>query len=120
MERTCKKHGLTRHTSRGGKGWRCNRCLSEAVSKRRRKVKATLVAEHGGACVLCGYNACIGALQFHHCDPSLKSFGIAANGFTRSIEASRKEAKKCVLICANCHAEVEAGMRVVNGIDTSR
>jgi len=30
-------------------------------------------------------------------------------GLTRSIEALRKEAAKCVLLCANCHAKVEWG-----------
>jgi hypothetical protein len=50
------------------------------------------------------------ALQFHHRDPSKKSFAIAAGGLTRSIEVLRIEAAKCDLLCANCHAEVEAGI----------
>jgi cytochrome c553 len=29
----------------------------------------------------------------------------------RSLDAFRDEAKKCVLVCANCHGEIEAGMR---------
>ncbi len=28
----------------------------------------------------------------------------------KSIAALREEAKKCVLVCANCHGEIEAGM----------
>jgi hypothetical protein len=28
----------------------------------------------------------------------------------RSIARARDEAGKCVLLCANCHAEVEAGL----------
>ena len=28
---------------------------------------------------------------------------------TRSLERLREEAGKCVLLCANCHAEVESG-----------
>ena len=31
-------------------------------------------------------------------------------GVTRSWSKSRREAQKCVLLCANCHAEVEAGL----------
>jgi predicted HNH restriction endonuclease len=31
-------------------------------------------------------------------------------GFTRSFEKMREEAQKCVLLCANCHAAVEAGL----------
>lgn len=28
----------------------------------------------------------------------------------RSLAAFREEAKKCVLVCANCHGEIEAGL----------
>jgi hypothetical protein len=28
---------------------------------------------------------------------------------TRALDAARAEARKCVLLCSNCHAEVEAG-----------
>jgi hypothetical protein len=28
----------------------------------------------------------------------------------RSIARFREEAKKCVLVCANCHGEIEAGL----------
>jgi hypothetical protein len=82
----------------------------DAVARRRRKVKATLVAEAGGRCVICGYDRCIGALAFHHLDPSRKEFGMAAGGLARSLSKSREEAAKCVLLCSNCHAEVEAGI----------
>jgi hypothetical protein len=29
---------------------------------------------------------------------------------TRALAKAREEAAKCVLLCANCHAEVEAGI----------
>jgi hypothetical protein len=51
-----------------------------------------------------------GALHFHHVDPSEKRFGLGGRGLTRSIDALREEAKKCVLLCSNCHAQVEAGV----------
>jgi len=60
--------------------------------------------------VVCGYDRCIGALAFHHLDPRLKSFGMAAGGLARSLSKSREEVAKCVLLCSNCHAEVEAGL----------
>jgi hypothetical protein len=31
-------------------------------------------------------------------------------GVARSLEKARAEPRKCVLLCANCHAEVEAGV----------
>lgn len=72
-----------------------------------------LVAEAGGACVICGYERCPAALQFHHLQPSDKSFVISRRGVTRSLDEARAEAAKCVLLCANCHAEVEVGMATV-------
>jgi hypothetical protein len=68
-----------------------------------------LVAEAGGKCSLCGYARHPAALQFHHLDPGAKSFGLGVRGLTRSIEKLRAEAAKCVLLCANCHAELEVG-----------
>jgi hypothetical protein len=38
-----------------------------------------------------------------------KSFALSRDGVTRSLAAARAEARKCVLLCSNCHAEVEAG-----------
>lgn len=105
----CPTHGPQLFVSRDT-GFRCAACRSEAVAARRRRVKAQLVAEAGGACRVCGYDRCAAALQFHHVDPRTKSFSIAQDGATRGLAASRAEAAKCVLLCANCHAEVEAGV----------
>jgi hypothetical protein len=74
-------------------------------------VKEALVADAGGSCVLCGYSRCLAALEFHHLDPTVKRFSLAGRGVTRSLARAREEAQKCVLLCANCHAEVEAGVR---------
>jgi hypothetical protein len=81
-----------------------------AVARRRRQVKAILVAEAGGSCAICGYDSCVGALEFHHLVRDTKAFGLAVRGVTRSLAALRREAEKCVLLCSNCHAEVEAGV----------
>ena len=42
-------------------------------------------------------------------DPATKAFALSSEGVTRSLDSAREEAAKCVLLCANCHAEVEAG-----------
>jgi hypothetical protein len=76
-------------------------------------VKAILVAEAGGRCGICGYDRRIGALEFHHVDPRQKRLEISRDGVTRSLEAVRLEARKCLLVCSNCHAEVEAGVAIV-------
>jgi len=110
----CRVHGLTVHRPRGdGGGLRCLRCRSAAVKDRRRKVKAILVDEAGGCCVVCGYDRCLRALGFHHVDPARKTFGLGFKGATRSLDRSRAEMSKCVLLCSNCHMEVEAGVRAL-------
>ena len=55
----------------------------------------------------------VAALHFHHVDPAAKAFTVSRHGVTRSLTAARAEATKCILLCANCHAEVEAGVTVV-------
>jgi transposase-like protein len=106
---TCPVHGPTRHVGRDD-GFRCARCRSEHVTERRRRIKLQLIADAGGACAICGYDRHPGALQFHHADPAGKAFEISGRGVTRALEAARAEARKCVLLCANCHAEVERGV----------
>lgn len=93
--------------------WKCKTCSVESVTRFRQKQKETLVKEAGGKCICCGYDRYVGALEFHHVDPTTKSFGIGSAGFTRSTAKVRVEAKKCILVCANCHREIEAGVRVV-------
>jgi cytochrome c553 len=89
--------------------YRCKRCVGEAVTRRLRKVKQTLVDDFGGGCVICGYDRTPGSLHFHHVDPSTKAFSITM-GSGRSLAAYREEARKCILVCANCHGEIEAGL----------
>jgi hypothetical protein len=108
--RACPRHGLVSFRRDAEGTYRCKLCRQEQVADRRRRVKQILVAEAGGRCCRCGYDRCMAALQFHHLEPGQKRFGLASRGFTRSLERARLEATKCVLLCANCHAEVEAGV----------
>ncbi len=105
----CSHHGSTEFVVEGRGYYRCVRCRSEAVAKRRRKVKRILVEEAGGCCVICGYCGSPSALEFHHLDPKQKSFPLSIRGRTSGIDKLRAEARKCILLCATCHAEVEAG-----------
>jgi transposase len=109
--RECGSHGWGSFVRVGASGgYRCARCNVQAVTDRRRRVKEILVAEAGGRCVTCGFDAYVGALQFHHVDPATKAFEVSRQGITRSLQRLRLEAQKCVLLCANCHAMVEAGL----------
>lgn len=115
---TCDRHGEVTLVRVAGRGV-CARCRADAVSAWRRRAKQRLVEEAGGACRLCGYDRCVAALQFHHIDPTTKSFGLGSRGLSRSIERLRDEAAKCVLLCGNCHAEVEAGVAMLAPLDAS-
>ncbi len=106
----CRRHGATEFGRRPDSGWRCLKCRSLHVANYRRRAKDRLVSEGGGRCRLCGYDRYQGALQFHHLDPSSKQFELSRRGITRNLDERRREAAKCVLLCANCHAEVEAGV----------
>ncbi|TMK57815.1 MAG: hypothetical protein E6G51_04655 [Actinobacteria bacterium] len=107
----CPKHGPGKFVARADGRFRCAQCRMDAVAKRRRSLKRILVEEAGGGCVLCGYTRCDRALEFHHLDPKAKQFQITSH--TRSLARLRAEASKCVLLCSNCHAEVEAGITTV-------
>ena len=109
IELNCKHHGLTDHVSRARGSYRCMRCRAERVSEQRRRIKRGLIERAGGRCVLCGYDRCAAALQFHHLDPDQKAFHLSRQGVTRSWSRALAEAEKCALLCANCHAEVEVG-----------
>lgn len=106
----CKKHGLTEYILRADGRYRCKKCASEAVQKRREKIKLLAIEYKGGKCEICSYNKCQQALEFHHIDPDKKDFGIGEKGYTRSIESVKKEVDKCILVCANCHREIHAGL----------
>jgi transposase len=113
VEMTCPRHGATAFRLDGRGTYRCPRCAQDRVAERRRKVKRILVAEAGGQCRMCGYDRCVAALQFHHLDPHGKRFALSDQGVTRGLERAREEARKCLLLCANCHAEVESGHLVL-------
>lgn len=75
-------------------------------------LKQKAVDYKGGCCVFCGYHEHMGVLDFHHLDPTTKEFSIGSKGYTRSWEKVRAELDKCILVCANCHREVELGVKV--------
>jgi len=76
----------------------------EKYVNREVNVKQRLVDYKGGKCKECGYDKCLGALEFHHRDPKKKDFGISSNH--RSFENLRIEADKCDLLCNRCHMEI--------------
>ena len=99
--RYCKKpeKKLQRNTTR--RAW----CAQE---------KQKCVDYKGGKCVICGYNACLAALDFHHPDPTQKEgYGAYNAGALRAhwtFEKNKPEIDKCILVCVRCHREIHAGV----------
>ena len=107
IERECSKHGLTKYIYvKSSKKYVCVKCRSEAVQRKRYKLKHDLIEYKGGKCEICGYDKCDAALEFHHLNPEEKDFGIAYKGYTRSFKKCKEEVDKCILVCANCHREI--------------
>jgi len=72
----------------------------------RRGIKARLVDYFGGKCSACNTEYHQSVFDFHHLDPNEKEGQI--NSYN-NYEDSLEEAKKCVMLCANCHRLVHAG-----------
>jgi hypothetical protein len=109
----CKVHGKQSAYVRKSSGsLACKKCRTEAVVKRRQRVKVLLVAYKGGVCERpgCGYTGHPGVFDFHHRDPDLKEFAIAQKGHSIAFERLKKEVDKCWLLCANCHREKHLGV----------
>ena len=113
MIKSCSKHGETKHFPRPDGAYRCGRCASEWVVRHRRNKKEKLVEMFGGKCAMCGYSKYVGALDFHHLNPKTKSFALSVKGLSYSWQQLLNEAQKCVLVCKNCHTEIEAGIVVL-------
>lgn len=86
-----------------------NLCHQTYVRQRERGIKRKLewIQKLGGKCSRCGYNKNFAALVFHHQDEDMKEHELDMRSlFNRTLEAVMREFEKCVLLCANCHAEL--------------
>ena len=75
--------------------------------------KIELVEYKGGACVDCKqyYHPCV--YHFDHRDPLTKSFSVCEQK-NKPMEELKKEADKCDLVCANCHAMRTYGSKAIS------
>jgi len=109
----CNLHGETPHSKHdngnASSKYRCNKCQAERVKKVVEQKRQQAYEHYGSSCVICGYNKCSHALEWHHLEPSAKEI-TPAKVFSRSWKRIKEELDKCVLLCANCHREVHAGL----------
>jgi len=94
------------NTYRGHVPMYCSRScnVKDKVNELRKRRKREIVDMFGGGCSKCGYDKCLAALQFHHTDPSQKDIALS-RAVTLRMDRIKDELMKCVLLCANCHAE---------------
>lgn len=84
---------------------------SEAVKRWRNSTKIRIVKSMGGKCQCCGYSKTMEALELHHIDPNAKEMGFGAiRANPKSWIKIVSELRKCILVCANCHREIHAGV----------
>ncbi len=72
---------------------------------KRKRFRASLIKGFGNKCQICGFDECIGILQFHHDHNKVEAISIMIrkNIPYKKIE---EEAKKCQLLCPNCHMRI--------------
>lgn len=116
-QQSCKIHGETKHRiNTKNSGSICLKCDNEKRQKRTNTRRKKLVEKFGAKCIHCGYNSCYSALEFHHVDPTLKSFSLSGKIIvSKSWETVFEEAQKCALLCSNCHREVHANILKITG-----
>lgn len=107
----CKKSTVRYHTDPVYK----EECLEKRRNYKKRiraAKKKKIIDRFGAKCQICFYNKCQNSLNFHHIDPSTKCFDVSDATCRLNIpdELLEKELKKCILICANCHNEIHAGV----------
>jgi len=80
------------------------------ATQKRAWLKEQAIAYLGGRCVICGYEKCPAAMEFHHDNPRQKDFTISKVMSWKRVQA---ELDKCTLLCCRCHKEVHAGLHPV-------
>lgn len=102
----CKRKINAGYWERNGKQYR--RGQKEKAAELKRKY----VEKLGGKCMRCGYNKYLAALHFHHMRDKDANVGHLLDAASKSSKDMLRrlddEVKKCVLLCANCHAGLHA------------
>lgn len=70
---------------------------------RRLRNKQKLVELFGGLCMDCKQAWPPFVMEFDHRDPALKAFNLGGTSMQFSWDRLVEEAKKCDLVCSNCH-----------------
>ncbi len=90
----------------------CKSCTGLQTTERCQLFKVKCIEYKGNCCSRCGYNKYIGALEFHHLDPTQKDFSISQVRVWQFNDKVKQELDKCIILCSNCHREVHNELRI--------
>ena len=94
--------------------YHCSKTVREksksARNKNRKQQREKLKIAFGGKCSVCNYNRCLSALDFHHINPKTKVGTVGKLHCSKGKKHAYEEAKKCILLCGNCHHELHSGI----------
>ena len=96
----------------------CYECMPDGIQLTRGMFLAKIKEQKGGKCIRCGYDKCLKALEFHHIDPTQKDFTISNDHF--KLMDAMNEAKKCILICSNCHKEFHDNLWTIDELNLEK
>ena len=86
------------------------------VKDYRVRLKIALVEASGGKCQVCGLvDDCYSIYDFHHLNPADKLFNLSSVNTVMQKEKMAEEAKKCILVCSNCHRKITLGYYQLQG-----
>lgn len=108
MTLSSKSFGIYRN--RGG--WKvfpyCKSCDSIRVKQKQRELKQRCINYKGGQCQVCGYSACLAAMEFHHRNRQEKDLQISQDrrNTKEAFNELKAEMDKCDLLCCRCHREL--------------
>jgi predicted HNH restriction endonuclease len=83
----------------GGQGM----CRSHYLQYLKKSRYEELIKLLGGVCDNCKKGFPVSVFDFHHINPKEKKFAISNEITNKSMKELIVEAKKCILLCANCH-----------------
>jgi len=91
---------------------RCGSCSKRRFGEKEREERASIKESFGNRCLVCGYDRCLAALHFHH---KHGRQGMWKKLFKKKGSVQLRELKahpeRFVLLCANCHIELEEKIR---------
>ena len=112
-------------SSKDGKQYRCKSCFASSMREiyrrdpEKRKLQVKLLEDRIGSeldkikrdfgCKYCNETEAV-CLDFHHTDASIKDENVSTWVHLKSRAKALEEAKKCIVVCANCHRKLHNGL----------